>query len=343
RKYYYEGRPYHGEIEKEAMQLEGKVRITNGDDSDSHEMRQLKVCVEKSLTHWDGMTNANATEIWTYLRDKWLERGVHEHASIASFNKLMLELMTMDEGNMDVEWLSFAIQAQTDELRHTQIAFHYANCFHNVWRMRSADMQLTTTSLQWQVFAPGPLPSHNLTIGLKHARDVAQIIVDGCFHETISALLLAQEVHNIRQCEMALPSDDPMKWLLLRLSDDVLAIANDELHHSIFAWMLFWKFSQNSEWRSAFHSSLLDPLWWNTLLFHAKFNTLSVLPPSSVTVLQCYGVVDTFQTQLVVTHAVQYIFPSLLSSLRNSHNLTVFRHTLTNTLQLYPLSSQCAI
>ena len=134
------------------------------------------------------------------LAAAWLEDALAEHASIASFARLTLELM---QHGAPAELVAESQRASLDEVEHARACFALAERYSGVAR------------------GPGDFP---LDAGLGPV-DLAELasrtVHEGCVGETLAALIAA---------EQALAATDPSVRAVLE------KIAEDEAHHAEFAW-----------------------------------------------------------------------------------------------------------
>jgi hypothetical protein len=111
------------------------------------------------------------------LADQWRENGRTEHASVASFARLTLDLMAL--GAPPVLVIA-AQQDALDEIRHAEACFSLAQ------------------ALDGQSASPGPFPEAQSAHTLPRARVLALAtlavtsLVDGALHEGVSARILAK-------------------------------------------------------------------------------------------------------------------------------------------------------
>ena len=133
------------------------------------------------------------------LAQAWLEDALAEHASVASFARVTLELMAV---GAPPELLQDAQQAGLDEIDHARRCFELAHRF-------SGKSQ-----------GPGPLaPVPPRSGGL--ARLAADTFIEGCVGETIAALMAERALSE---------TTDPQTAQTLRV------IADDEARHAALAW-----------------------------------------------------------------------------------------------------------
>ncbi len=133
----------------------------------------------------------------------WLEDAATEHASVASFGRVALELMSLAG---PPELIAGAHQAALDELEHTRICLGLA-------RASGAEP-----------VEPGALPAVPQREA-DLARFAADTFIEGCVGETVAALMVT------RAARVAAPS----------IRSQLERIADDETQHAALAWrMIAW-------------------------------------------------------------------------------------------------------
>jgi len=133
------------------------------------------------------------------LAAAWTKSGQAEHASVASFARVVLELVAL---GAPADLVALAQGAGADELRHAELCFGIA------------------AALDGQPVGPGPLEiTGALRTGV--ASIIHATVVEGCIGETLSALL----AHAARDA-----ATDPAIAAALE------RIAEDELRHAELAW-----------------------------------------------------------------------------------------------------------
>lgn len=137
------------------------------------------------------------------LAQEWLTIAQQEHASIASFAQLSLELLRY---GASAELVSQCQACLQDEIRHAKIAFRFASHFAG------------------KAIAPGPLPvPHQLQLSTSLQALALTNLQEGCCNETLASLLMLERSDKIA---------DPT------LSRITAQIARDEQGHAQFAWRL---------------------------------------------------------------------------------------------------------
>jgi hypothetical protein len=139
------------------------------------------------------------------LAREWLGDALVEHASIAAFARLSLQLLAH---GAPAELLQGAQQASLDELRHAAYCFERASYFAG------------------KTLAPGPLDVTGALDDLSLAWLIESNLREGCIGETLAARRLEQKAEQ---------TDDAQERRAL------LAICEDELRHAELAFrILAW-------------------------------------------------------------------------------------------------------
>jgi hypothetical protein len=138
---------------------------------------------------------------------RWAERGLMEHAAIASLGRFALELMAF---GADPGLLTAALRAAQDEVQHAKLCFGLARAFGH-------------RPVEPSVFAFG-----DATVPL--AKTLAELAertaIEGAVEETLGVMALGDELAH---------SDDPAERRVLR------KIIMDEQRHALLAWrVLAW-------------------------------------------------------------------------------------------------------
>lgn len=135
-----------------------------------------------------------------WLGRKWLEAGLGEHASVAAFAYLVLDLVGL---GAPPHLIRGAIRAMEDEVEHACLCFGVAREFNGA------------------PASPGPMPLPNRFGNREPAIVLESAIREGCFEEVISA-----------ECALAAyrRAVDP------RIRTVLERIATDETRHADFSW-----------------------------------------------------------------------------------------------------------
>jgi hypothetical protein len=136
------------------------------------------------------------------LAEAWARDARYEHASVASFARLALELLAV---GAPPELLRDAQQAMGDEIRHAEHCFALASTYAG------------------SLMGPGPLPFDGALPRASLEDMAAAAVREGCIGETIAALAAAEARDRAR---------DPA----VRAALDV--IATDEAEHAAMSWRL---------------------------------------------------------------------------------------------------------
>lgn len=140
------------------------------------------------------------------LADQWRENGRTEHASVAAFARLTLDLAAL---GAPPRLVADANRDALDEIRHAELCFSLAQ------------------ALDGRAIGPAPFPAVQHVFTLPHARPLAlarlavSSLVDGALHEGVSARIVAA---------LARRAEDPALRALLK------EIASDEGRHAAHGW-----------------------------------------------------------------------------------------------------------
>ena len=150
--------------------------------------------VRPSLRGLDGAERERLAQVW-------LADALEEHASVASFARLALQLVSL---GAPPELLRATQRATLDEIAHAELCFGLASAY--------AGREL----------GPGPLRTDDALEGELAASDIAVAAVrEGCVAETIGAMIATAA---------ATRAEDPVVRAILR------RIAADETRHAGLAW-----------------------------------------------------------------------------------------------------------
>jgi hypothetical protein len=140
------------------------------------------------------------------LADQWRENGKTEHASVAAFARLTLDLMAL---GAPPEIIASAQRDALDEIRHTRLCFSIAR------------------GLDGRAESPAPFPQAQRVATLPRPRTLAlaklavDSLVDGALHEGVSARVVAKLA---RRCEVS------------SIRAALREIAADEGRHAAHGW-----------------------------------------------------------------------------------------------------------
>ncbi|CAH0445638.1 tetratricopeptide repeat protein [Ralstonia pseudosolanacearum] len=134
------------------------------------------------------------------LGKAWEKTGRDEHASIASFARFILELLSL---GAPASLVSAATRAMSDEVRHATSAFDAASSFSG------------------RPVGVGPLSMVDVCIRERKEDIVRALFAEGCVGETIAS-------EQAKQAAIACDHEGMRKMLL--------GVARDEAHHAELAW-----------------------------------------------------------------------------------------------------------
>jgi len=163
--------------------------------------------------------NILSEEHRTKAAEYWAKVAMMEHASVASFSRFSLELMSV---GAPTELLALAHQAALDEVRHTQISLSIAN-------------QFNSTS-----FTPGSFPISSKVVDFEFGnmeKIATAAALEGCIEETLAAAIVFHQAEYM---------GDSNQKVSLR------SVALDEANHAAFAWRAVqWMASTSPEVHAA--------------------------------------------------------------------------------------------
>ena len=145
-------------------------------------------------------------EVPAGLADQWRENGKTEHASVAAFARLTLDLMAL---GAPPKLVADANRDALDEIRHAEMCFSLA------------------TALDGRRVSPAPFPQAQRVSSLPRARSLAlaqlavSSLVDGALHEGVSARIIARLAKRCGSPE---------------IREMLKSIAADEGRHSAHGW-----------------------------------------------------------------------------------------------------------
>jgi hypothetical protein len=152
------------------------------------------------------------------LASQWRENGRTEHASVAAFARLTLDLMAL---GAPPQLVADANHDALDEIRHAQLCFGLAR------------------ALDGRVESPGPFPeaARARTLSTTRTLALAQLavdsLIDGALHEGVSARIIAK---------LAKRCDVPVIEVMLK------EIAADEGRHARHGWdVVLWCLTEGGE------------------------------------------------------------------------------------------------
>ena len=192
----------------------------------------------------------------------WMKQGEAEHASVASFAKNTLQLLSIAA---PPKLLIASQKASIDEINHSKISYELANSF------------MRQTIVPGKLEVRGSLESGNIN------QIVRSTIHEGCIEETVSAV---EAHHNAR---MAKTKD---------IKDYVFNIASDETNHAQLAWdTIRWIIERYTEMKSYARDSFDELLRENQLVTTENDSPANASLCSASTTddeIQGYGVSEIF-------------------------------------------------
>jgi hypothetical protein len=143
------------------------------------------------------------------LSAAWLKDGAFEHASVATFARFALQLLSV---GAPAELLHATMAAGNDEIRHAELCFTLASAYAG------------------ELLEPDAFPIGDTLPIQRDLRDiVAETIVEGCIGETLAALQA--------QAQLAITTDPAVR-------ESLAATVEDETRHAELAWrVVAWALS----------------------------------------------------------------------------------------------------
>ncbi len=197
------------------------------------------VVEDKSISSSDNVTNHDRF----LLGEEWTERGLGEHASVASFSAFSIALMT---NNAPSDLVEDALKAGMDEIRHARTSFKVAS------------------KLVGKPVGPGPLPPATHKFGGDLTSLALAVAREGCVDETLSAIVADLEVDDITR---VLEEEETQGNIYSNIEHDTLTwikkemqtIAKEESSHAALAWRtLNWVCDIDSDACEAVHRDVFD-------------------------------------------------------------------------------------
>jgi rubrerythrin len=160
--------------------------------------------------------DASDDELTTSQRERlaeiWLDDALAEHASIASFARLTLQLLSL---GAPPELLTAAQRATQDEIEHAKLCFELASRYRG------------------RLLGPSQLPMHGVVADLTLVDLAVAAVHEGCVGETTAAVLAGERLERAR---------DP------RVRAALGKIVEDETRHAELAWRtVAWAIEQGGE------------------------------------------------------------------------------------------------
>lgn len=170
------------------------------------------------------------------MASEWTRQGLYEHASIGTFAKFTVELMSI---GAPLWMIQLANTAGSDEIRHAQISFDIANLYMN----------------GTQCVVPGPFPQHQVNVDGDWDRIATDTAIGGCIGETVSAFKMMESTSETV------------------LDEYIRQIAMDEVRHAALAWTsMKWMIDQRHHLDSVgdFDLNVGEQQWWTQLIAEGK-------------------------------------------------------------------------
>ena len=207
------GRPYNLETESNLL---ASIEFIDCDDYTFYDDDEWKRLIQNGLSNEPDSETAS----------KWIEQGLEEHASIGTFAKFTVELMSIGAPLWMIE---LANAAAADEIRHAQISFDIANAYLG----------------GVQCVVPGIFPHHQVDVDGDWNRIAVDTAIGGCIGETAAAFRM------IKSAEQSL------------YEDAVRQIAMDEVRHAALAWAVLDWMIEKSESHGD-HLDVAREDWWSS-------------------------------------------------------------------------------
>jgi hypothetical protein len=188
----------------------------------------VKLGVVKDSSSFKRIVDTLPQDIREQLANRWSNMALAEHASVGSFSRFSLQLLSV---GAPPEMLVLSHKAALDEIKHAKMCFAIASVYAGTH------------------LSPGPLPLDGNILGdLDLPTIVHATIVEGCIGETISAMELS---HAISLCKVP------------TLQKTLTTILEEESRHAQLAWgFVRWALKQSDTIKpivkDAFHP-ILEP------------------------------------------------------------------------------------
>jgi hypothetical protein len=161
------------------------------------------------------------------MGEQWARDAAYEHASVASFGKLALELLAFGAPS---ELVRAAHEAALDEVRHAELGFALASVYLG------------------RPVGPAALPEAGLVTGAGSLAELATAaLAEGCFGETVAAVLASAQLEAAR--------DAAVRGVLA-------VIAEEEARHAELAFrVVAWAIATGGEpVRTAVYNAFMEAL-----------------------------------------------------------------------------------
>ena len=235
---------------------------------------------------WSPSTMPNSS-FKTEIGIRWLDQAEAEHASVASFARHTLQLISL---GAPTQLLDFSQKASEDEIEHSKISFGFASSFIG------------------STFGPGPLNVEGSLRKMDVAEMIRSVIHEGCIEETIAAVK-GRFKENAAQ-------DTAVKNALSQ-------IASDETNHAQLAWdTVYWMTKTSPQHllfaENVFHQELKHQLVKLQDDTSSLPTNTCVYPDENIS-LQKYGLLSSKDQAKSRTAAIRYIIePSFRAEFKDS-------------------------
>eukprot|EP01084_Bolivina_argentea_P131520 232129_1 len=173
---------------------------------------------------------SNNAQIDYEMSYKWKQQALSEYASIATFSKFSLELMSI---GAPLWFIELSNQASIDEIRHAKVSFDIANMYLNSEQCMISDV----------------FPSHVVNIDADWNRISKDVVIGGCLGETLSAFkMIKNKYGNI-------------------IDEYLYSMAMDEIKHSALAWVTIKWMIDNVEENNI---DVGNVNWWKQIMYINK-------------------------------------------------------------------------
>jgi hypothetical protein len=160
------------------------------------------------------------------LGKRWAQDALAEHASIASFSRLSLQLLKYAA---PPGILLGANSASVDEVRHAKAAFDLANTYKHAAASRKASSTVgdgaAAAAVPVKSYRPGPFPldADSIQMDITLQELAAAAVIEGCIGETLAVFGL---IESAAHCDVFGPRST------------LAMLIRDECNHAVYAWRL---------------------------------------------------------------------------------------------------------
>jgi len=211
RPHYVRGRPYNIECEENEVietdinfeSLEADMKVVAMADNKWTMQPQVSIADDVQID----LQQLSVDELRAGYAE-WLQQGLAEHASIASFSRFSLDLISLAAPSFLIELVH---QASLDEIRHSKIAFDLANMFLSAMGDEHEH--------HGKCVNPAMIATHHINVDANCHRILTDLINGGCFNELVSALQSLTDAKNLKSKQL------------------LYSVAMDEVKHCSLAWI----------------------------------------------------------------------------------------------------------